>query len=61
MTHIESRPSRTDPGTDYDFYIDCDGTINDIDSLAIQLRQSVTNVLIHVEGDKSIIIIILLK
>ena len=22
MTHIESRPSKTNPGTEYDFYVD---------------------------------------
>ncbi len=23
MTHLESRPSKTNPGSEYDFYMDC--------------------------------------
>ena len=26
MTHIESRPSKTNPGVEYDFYVDCVST-----------------------------------
>ncbi len=52
MTHIESRPSRTNPGSNYDFFIDCDGASENIQRLVTQLKQLADDVTVHARQPK---------
>lgn len=38
MTHLESRPSKTNPGSQYDFYVDCVCPADKKDELVSALR-----------------------
>lgn len=56
MTHIESRPSQTNPGAEYDFYVDCDGSTGSIDILVAEIKKMAFNVSVHSrqpKGDES--------
>ena len=39
MTHIESRPSKNNPGTEYDFFVDCSCTDEQKQQLVQKLRE----------------------
>ena len=52
MTHIESRPSHANPGAEYDFYIDCDGSPEDIVRLVGQLNTSTQNLMVYSNQSK---------
>ena len=43
MSHIESRPSKSHPGSKYDFYVDCEGVVNK-DDLAEKLQSHASNI-----------------
>ncbi len=47
MTHLESRPSKSSPGNEYDFYVECTCTEELKDKLLEELKQlsSTVNVL----------------
>lgn len=47
MTHIESRPSQTNPGVEYDFYVDCDGSTGTVDTLVEEIKKLAFNVSIQ--------------
>ena len=53
MTHIESRPSHTTSGNLYDFFVDCTGTIKDVNALKMHLEGSAHNVIVHMEEESS--------
>ena len=40
MTHIESRPSKTNPGTEYDFFVDCDCSSEGVKEQLLERLQS---------------------
>ena len=43
MSHIESRPSKSQPGSEYDFYVDCEGVVNK-EELAEKLQSHASNI-----------------
>lgn len=47
MTHIESRPSRSNPGKEYDFFIDCKAPRDMIEKLVKQVSTYTNNVTIQ--------------
>lgn len=47
MTHIESRPSRSSPGTEYDFFVDCEVDGERVKALQQSLESRATNLSIH--------------
>ena len=47
MTHIESRPSKANPGKQYDFYIDCEVSKKTMDELLAQLKAIVVDVSVY--------------
>lgn len=44
MTHIESRPSKSKPGAEYDFYVECVCTDEQKEKLVKRLEDYSTNV-----------------
>ena len=44
MTHIESRPSKSKPGSEYDFYVECVCTDKQKEELVEELKSCSTNV-----------------
>ena len=44
MTHIESRPSKTKPGAEYDFYVECICTDEQKEKLVAELDTYSNNV-----------------
>ena len=44
MTHIESRPSKSKPGAEYDFYVECSCTEEQKEKLVEELKKYSTNV-----------------
>lgn len=48
MTHIESRPSKTNAGLYYDFYVDCSVIESEqMDQLLSKLNKTAINVSVH--------------
>ena len=47
MTHIESRPSKKNPGVEYDFYIDCEVPKDIMENLLQQLKTTTVGVSVH--------------
>ena len=47
LSHIESRPSKTQPGKEYDFFVDCDCSEDKMDTLMSKLREHVTSITVH--------------
>ena len=43
MSHIESRPSKSHAGSEYDFYVDCEGVVNK-EELAEKLQRHASNI-----------------
>lgn len=43
MTHIESRPSKSNPGAEYDFYVECSCTDEQKQKLLEELKNYSTN------------------
>ena len=43
MSHIRSRPSKSHPELEYDFYMDCEGAVNK-DNLAEKLQSHTSNI-----------------
>ena len=53
MTHIESRPSRSKPDEEYDFYVDCECAEQSKEEVTSKLSAYATNVTLHVCSPKS--------
>lgn len=48
MNHIESRPSRTNPGKEYDFFVNCkDCTQDQVDQLVKSLKPIANSVTVE--------------
>ena len=47
MTHIESRPSKKNPGLEYDFYIDCEVPKDIMENLFQRLKTTTDGVSVH--------------
>lgn len=47
MTHIESRPSRTNAGSEYDFFVDVDCLPDKMEQLVASLKAQATKVTVH--------------
>ena len=43
MSHIESRPSKSHAGSEYDFYVDCEGVVSK-EELAEKLQSHASNI-----------------
>ena len=51
MTHIESRPSKSCPGSEYEFYADCEG-VEDGDLLVEKLQVYASNISVLARSPK---------
>ena len=53
ITHIESRPSKTNPGKEYDFFVEFDGgKKEEIDNLVARLKTQTTSIIVHARNTK---------
>ena len=53
ITHIESRPSKTNPGKEYDFFAELDGGNKEtIDDLVVRLKAQTTSIIVHARNTK---------
>ena len=53
LTHIESRPSMSKPGEEYDYYVDCECAEQSKEEVMSKLSACATNVTLHVRSPKS--------